>query len=46
MRDEAESSIPEFERGYRKRLRLTIGTLRTSSIRYKYWSTDDRERSF
>jgi hypothetical protein len=42
MRDEAESSIPEFERGYRKRLRLTIGTLRTSSIRHKYWSTDDR----
>jgi hypothetical protein len=34
------SNIPQDERRYRKRLRLNIGTLKTSSRRGTYWSTD------
>jgi hypothetical protein len=40
--DEADSSILEDERRCKKRLRLTIGTLQTSSMRSTYWSTDGR----
>ncbi len=37
-------SIPEYERRYRKRLRLTIGELRTGTTQGTYWSTDDNLR--
>jgi hypothetical protein len=35
-----DSSISKDERRYRERLRLTIGTLKTSSMRGTYWSID------
>jgi hypothetical protein len=42
--DDDDDSIPRDERRYRERSRLTIGTLRTSSMRGTYWSTDANVR--
>jgi hypothetical protein len=39
-----ESKIPKDERRHKERLRLTIGTLGTSSMRGTYWSTDGNVR--
>jgi hypothetical protein len=36
--------IPEEERQYRERLRLTIGKLKVSKEQGTYWSTDDSLR--
>jgi hypothetical protein len=39
-----DAIIPEEERQYRERLRLTIGKLRVSKEEGTYWSTDDNLR--
>jgi hypothetical protein len=36
--------MPEDERRHRKRLRLTIGTVKTDKTRGTYWSTDRNVR--
>lgn len=43
--EDNDSIIPSDERRYRELLRLTIGTLRTHSIRGTYWSTDVSARN-
>jgi hypothetical protein len=40
-----DPSMPREERQYRKILRLTIGSLKTSQIQGTYWSPDDNLRN-
>jgi len=42
--DYDDTSIPNEERRYRERLRLTIGKLKVSKEQGTYWSTDDSLR--